>query len=185
MSSALGDGEQARVNLLVSSAEDRLQRQLAEADAIDAKARGVLALAVAAIALLVATHNSINRFWWIPTVGLAVASALLMLSVRPRRFDVGPDLRWLYDHWSRQQTSAADAAREMLSELLLSLANNLSPMRRKEVYFKLGFAVLVLSLLGSIPVALVRPSSDSTPRAVGLSFVHGPEAIVGTSATGS
>jgi hypothetical protein len=154
--------EQARVELLVQHAEDRLQRQLAEGDAIDAKALGTLALSAAAIALLVATHDTINRLWWIPVIGLAVASGFLLWAIRPRRFDVGPDLEWLYNAWEAAKVSAADASRDMLAELLASVENNQGPTRSKEVCLKLGLLVLIVSLLGSIPIALIRPSQNDS-----------------------
>jgi hypothetical protein len=157
------DDEQANLDLLVQSAQERLQRQLSDADATDTKALGLLALGAAAIALLVATHDAINRFWWIPVIGFGLASAFLVLAARPREFDVGPDLAWLYDRWTTAQVSAADAARQMLSELLASLGNNYSLSIRKGLYVKLGLVALVISSLGSIPVALLRPGSDFPP----------------------
>ena len=151
--------EQANLDLLVQSAQTRVERQLSDADATDAKALGLLALGAAAIALLVATHDTINRFWWLPVIGFSVASALFLLAARPREFDVGPDLTWLYDRWTAARTSAADAARQMLSECLSSLGNNYALSVRKGLYVRLGLIALVLSALGSIPVALIRPGS--------------------------
>jgi hypothetical protein len=156
--SLVSSDEQANLDLLVQSAQERLQRQLADGDAMDAKALGLAGLSVAAVALLAATHQAINRFWWIPAIGFAVASALLWWVIQLREFDVGPDLEWLYDHWTADGTSAPDAARQMLSELGASLEKNYyEVILRKGRLFNAGNVVLGLSLLGSIPIALVRP----------------------------
>jgi hypothetical protein len=80
------------IDLAIRQAQARLEMQFRNTDALDVKALGVLAADAAAIGVLVATHSSLNRFWWIPCAGLAVAGLLLLISVRPRELDQGPDI---------------------------------------------------------------------------------------------
>jgi hypothetical protein len=98
--------EQAVLDLLLPRAQARIDGQLHDSDALDSKAFGVLGVAAAAIALLVAAHDDIHRLWWLPAVALGVASLLLLAAVWPRRFDVGPirvtsTSRWLQARGSR------------------------------------------------------------------------------------
>jgi hypothetical protein len=75
-------------DLLVPAAQQNFHQGLADWDALDTKALGVVGLDAAAIAVLVAAHEAINRFWWIPTIGLFVAGSLLIACVWPRRADL-------------------------------------------------------------------------------------------------
>jgi hypothetical protein len=157
------DDDQANLDLLVDTARDRLGRGLDDADALDAKALGFLALSGAGIALLVATHESLNRFWWIPTAGFAAAAGLLICASWPRGFDEGPALEWLYDRWVGTGVVAEDASRAMLSELLKSLTYNGRIFGQKAFYLYLGMIALVLSSVGSLPIALIRPAAVDPP----------------------
>jgi hypothetical protein len=49
------------------------------------------------------------------------------------------------------------ASRQMLSELLAAIDQNDKELPGKRRLFKVGFALLVVALLGSLTVALVEP----------------------------
>jgi hypothetical protein len=90
------------IGLVVEQATVRLENQFRNVDALDVKALGVLGADAAALALLVATHDSLNNLWWLPTCGLAVSGLLLLLCawllyVWPRDLDEGPNLRSFFE----------------------------------------------------------------------------------------
>lgn len=85
--------EQRIIDLSVAQAQARLDNQFRNVDALDLKALGVLAADVAALGVVIATHGGLNRLWWLPAIGLAVAGALLLVCVWPRALDEGPSLR--------------------------------------------------------------------------------------------
>lgn len=128
----------------------RLDGQFRDSDALDVKALGLLGADAAALAVLVATHDALSRLWWIPAVGLGIAGMLLLAAVWPRTMDSGPDWRRFYDRWGG--AIPAQAARQMLVELLAAVETNDAQARKahgKNVVFKLAFALLVVSLVGS------------------------------------
>jgi hypothetical protein len=144
--------EQAVLDMLVPRAQARIDAQLRDNDALDAKAFGVLGVAAASITLLVAAHDDIHRLWWLPAVGLAFAGVLMLAAVWPRTFDVGPDTR---DFYEKMATSTRlEASRQMLTELLVAGDANDFQLPIKRRLFKAGFAVLVAGLLGALPIAL-------------------------------
>jgi hypothetical protein len=142
-------------NLLVPMARERLDGRLRDCDALDTKALGTLALDGAALAVLVAAHESINRLWWIPAIALGTAAAMLLIAIWPRRFDFGPDLRSFYSDLS--DSSPLTASRQMFAEVLAALDANNDQMAVKIWFFWIGLSVFVLGLVGCIPIALVRP----------------------------
>jgi hypothetical protein len=144
--------EQAVLDMLVPRAQARIDAQLRDNDALDAKAFGVLGVAGAVITLLVAAHNDIHRLWWLPAIGLGVAGVLMLAAVWPRTFDVGPDTR---DFYEKMATSTRlDASRQMLTELLVAVDANDRQLPSKRRLFKAGFGVLVVALLTALPIAL-------------------------------
>ncbi len=59
--------------------------QFRNADALDAKAFGLLGADAAALAVLVATHSSLGEVWWLPATGLGLSALLLLAGVKPER----------------------------------------------------------------------------------------------------
>src|SRR2546430_4945194 len=104
--------EQAILEMLVPRAQARIDGQLRDGDALDAKALGVLGVDTAAVALLVAVRDSLNALWWIPTGGLALTGILLLAAIWPRPFDLGPDTRGFYEEMGA--TTRLAASRQML-----------------------------------------------------------------------
>lgn len=148
-------------DLLVPAAQQNFRQGLADWDALDTKALGVVGLDAAAIAVLVAAHEAINRFWWIPTIGLFLAGSLLIACVWPRRADLGPDPREF--HSQMEDGPVVEAARELLIESLGGTAANAAVLREKARLFWLALAVFSLSLVACLPIALLRPADDLGP----------------------
>jgi hypothetical protein len=147
--------EQGILDMLIPRAQARIDGQLHDSDALDAKALGILGVTAAAIGLMVAVRHDLNRVWWIPTAALGIAAVLLLAAVWPRTFDVGPDTRRFYEVMGGSTRLAA--SRQMLSELLAAIDQNDKELPGKRRLFKVGFALLVVALLGSLTVALVEP----------------------------
>jgi hypothetical protein len=145
--------EQAILDLLVPRAQTRIDGQLRDGDALDAKALGFLGVDAAAIALMVAVRNEVNELWWVPTGVLGSAAVFLLAAVWPRSFDVGPDTRRFYE--TMGGSTRLDATRQMLSELLAAVDANDKQVPAKRRLFKAGFTLLVIGLLGALAVALV------------------------------
>jgi hypothetical protein len=146
--------ERAVLQMVIATAQARLDGQLRDNDAFDAKAFGVLGAAAAAIGVLIAVHSDINRFWWVPAVGLGIAGGLLLVVVWPRRFDVGPDPGSFYTDFAL--VPLLDAYRQMLAELLSAFSNNKLIAAQKTFLGRVAFPIFGLSLLGSVLVGLLR-----------------------------
>src|SRR6266516_4087518 len=146
--------ELAILDMLVPRAQARIDGQLRDGDALDTKTLGVLGLDTAAVALLVAVRDALNALWWIPAGALGVTGVLLLAAIWPRTFDLGPDPRKFYEEMGGGTRLAA--TRQMLSELLAAADENDRQLPAKSRLFKIGFALLVVALLGSLTVALVR-----------------------------
>jgi hypothetical protein len=147
------DDELALLTMLVGRAQARLDGQLLDSDALDTKALGVLAVDAAAIALMVAVRADLAQLWWVPTATLGVAGVLLLATIWPRKFDVGPDTRTFYEEMTGN--TRIDAASQMLSELLAAIDRNDKQIPAKNQLFKIAFTVLLVGLLGCLVVALV------------------------------
>ena len=80
------------VRLVIERVQAQIDAQLAADDAVDLKALGVLAAIAAAIGVLVASHSSLNPYWWAPMVMLSSASLVLLYVVYPVDLQTGP--RW-------------------------------------------------------------------------------------------
>ena len=144
--------EQAILDMLIPRAQSRIDAQLRDSDSLDGKALGVLGVTAAGIALMAAVRAAVHELWWLPTAGLGVAGVLLLASVWPRTFDLGPDPRRFYE--AMATSTRLVASRQMLSELLAAVDGNDRHLPRKNRLFKAGFGVLVASLLGCLGVAL-------------------------------
>ncbi len=77
---------------------------------------------------------------------------LLLVTVWPRKMDVGPDLRKLYDEFGGG--SPLDVGQRMFSELLKAIEGNARAVNN--VGLKLGFAIRAVSLIGCLIVGLLR-----------------------------
>lgn len=142
------------VELVVEQATARIENQFRNVDALDVKALGVLAADAGALGVLVATHDQLDSLWWLPACGLAAAGLLLLLCVRPRSLDEGPNLREFFETFGGDPYPKVGL--QMLGELLAALETNEKRMPFKGQVFRVGFLILVLSLIGSFVVALAR-----------------------------
>jgi hypothetical protein len=152
---AADDDDEAVTEMLVVRAQSRLDAQVHALQGLDLKALGLLGADAAVAAVLIAVHDAVNRFWWLDVSGLAVAGVLLMVTVWPTKLDVGPSLRAFYDTFGSR--APLDVARQMLAELLEAIDANDRAMRSRkpETLIKLSLVLIVLSLAGAVPVALL------------------------------
>lgn len=149
------DEYRALTDLLVPVAQQRLVTGLQDWDAIDTKALGVLAAAVAALATLAAFHHTINRLWWIPAIGLVVSSGFFCAVIWPYDVEQAPDLFDLHDKMRTE--GSFGAARELLNDLTKAADTNDGPLGLKVRLFGYGLVVLAVSLVGCLPILLIRP----------------------------
>lgn len=149
------DDEEIVVLMLVARAQSRLDAQLQGLHSLDLKVLGLLGADAAAAGVLAAVHDAVNRFWWLDATGLAVAGSLLLVAVWPRTVDAGPNLRAFYETFSGG--AAVDVARQMLAELLETIETNdrVTRAHKPEMLIGLSVVLIVLSLVGAIPVALL------------------------------
>jgi hypothetical protein len=141
------------LRLIVERAQAQLASQFRDADALDVKALGVLAIDGVALGVLIAAHDLLNRYWWAPAAALGLAGGFLLLAVWPRRLDEGPNWRIFYEQFGGG--TVAEVGRQMLSELLTAIDEN-RVKRVKGLLFKIGFVLLSLGLAGSLVVGLDR-----------------------------
>jgi hypothetical protein len=143
------------VQMLVAHAQARLDSQLRVEQGRDIRALGLLGADVAALGVLIAVHGAVNRFWWMVASGLGVAGSLLLVTVWPRKLDLGPSVRSFYEAFGSGAT--LDLARQMLAELLEATEANdrLTRTRKPEALIKVSLILIALSLAGVIPVALL------------------------------
>jgi len=139
---------------VVDRVQARLDRQFDYNDALDAKCFGLLGADAAAIGVLVAVHDSINRYWAIPAIALGVSAIFLMYVIYPRKLDAGPNWREFYEKFGG--ANPLDASLQMLTELLLAVEANDATVPAKDVPFKIGFVVMAFGLLGTLLVGLVH-----------------------------
>ena len=123
-------------------------------DAIDTKALGVLAAAVAALAALAAFHAGINHLWWLPALGLFASSVLFAFVIRPYASTSVPDLLDLHDQM--RDEGRLETARELLDDLTFAADTNDGPLAVKVQMFGYGLVVLAVSLVACLPVLLFR-----------------------------
>jgi hypothetical protein len=148
------DEETVLRELLVPMAQTRLSAQLDDVTALDTKALGALALDAGAIGVLIGVHSTVNHLWWIPAAAAGVAGLLMLAAIRPEEFRHGVPLDEFYGGMSG--SSPLEAYRQMLSELLECRFQNDRPRARKIQLFTLGFVLMVLALIGSVPIALLH-----------------------------
>jgi hypothetical protein len=150
-----GDDEEIVVQMLVARAQSRLDAQLHGFHWLDLKALGLLGADAAAAGVLIGVHQAVNRFWWLDATGLAVAGLLLLAVVWPRSLDAGPNLRAFYETFGGG--AAVDVARQMLAELLETIETNdrVTRVYKSELLIALGLVLIVLSLVGAVPLALL------------------------------
>jgi hypothetical protein len=144
----------ALADLIVPAAQQRLVVGLQDWDAIDTKALGVLATAVA-LAALAALHHTLNALWWLPAVGLGIACLLLAAVIWPYDVESAPDLLELHDEM--RNDGALRTARELLSDLTAAADGNDSPLDRKITLFGYALIVLGVSLAACLPILIIRP----------------------------
>jgi hypothetical protein len=143
--------------MLVPFAQDRIETQLGDVDALDSKAFSGLALAAGSVALLAALHKDLNHLWPLVIGGLILAGACFFWCLWPRTFEPGADLEKFYSEM--ESSTPLVAHREMLSGLLAIEDRNNKPLWRKVLLCRWGLGFLILSLIGIVLVSLAHPQT--------------------------
>jgi hypothetical protein len=140
----VGTEASAILAMLVEVAGNQLDQQLESSDSHDAKALGLLAVDVGAVAGAIAVSPSWTPCWIVPIV-LAVISALGFLeTVRSRQYNFGPDLREFYERHGAGPLG--DAQRFMLAQLLEAIDFNNGLLPPKARAFVVGLVALLLEV---------------------------------------
>jgi hypothetical protein len=148
-------GELSALEVFAASAPSQFERGLNEWDSQDTRALGFLAFDAALAAGLVATYESLHSGWWAAAAGFAVSGAFLIWALWNRPVEYGPNLIDFHDEM--RHFSGVDAARAMLEELTEVADINAENLRTKANAYSIGFGLLVVSLIGSVPVVAFRP----------------------------
>jgi hypothetical protein len=141
--------------ILLPELQRRFERTMADWDALDSKALGLIAVAAAVIGGLAAAHHSINHLWAIPAGGCAVSGALLVGAVWPRVVDGGPDLIEIHD--KMRARGPLESARLMFDALMDANTQNEDVYGGKASWYEAGIALLALSIAATIPALIFRP----------------------------
>jgi hypothetical protein len=149
------DGSVVVAQLLIARAQARLDAQLRGAEAAELKALGLLGADAAALGVVVATHDALDRLWWAVASGFGVAGLLLLATVWPRRLDAGPSVRTFYETFGNG--TPLDVSRQMLAELIATIDANerIARARKLDGLVKASLILIVLSIAGAIPIALL------------------------------
>jgi hypothetical protein len=172
------DARQALADLLTQRAAERVGWQLGDSDTADFKALGLLALIAAAVAILVGIRASLNHVGWIVSLGLlALSTITLLLSVRPRLFDIGPDLT----EFNTVMTGASrrDVTEQMFVELLEAIRRNNLTLPKKEGQVVWGLYFFAAAIIAAVAAALAHPRAtircDEGKASIRITHAEGPE----------
>jgi hypothetical protein len=143
------------VDLIVPAAHAQYDQALHRWSALDAKAFGLLALVIAIIGGLAAVHDTVNPAWWAPAAGAAVAGGFFVHTIWQREVILGPDLIDYHDEMRAKDT--LEAARLMVVSLSDATEDVDDGYADKAWSFQIGLAILSISLVGCLPILLLRP----------------------------
>ncbi len=148
------------VHVLLPTLVMELDSGLRDADAMDAKTGGALALAFAAIGLVVTVHQSLNALWVVPVIVLGVSASFLLVGIWPRSFQLGPHGLAFYNQARYARRTTVMAAQQMVGDLAESIDFNGSIQQQKARLFRFGFVLLLVGLVGCVLVAGFRPGNQ-------------------------
>jgi hypothetical protein len=148
----------AILDMMITRAQGRIDTQLRDAETRAARSLGVLAIDAAAVALLVGVHTDLSRFWPVPTIALGIAGLGLLWVVWPAKLDSGPDTRAFFETFGGG--FELTTKQQMLADLLAAVDRNDldSRLRTRDRIFRWSFILLVVSLIGSLAVAMTGPA---------------------------
>jgi hypothetical protein len=141
--------------MILDVAVARLDAQLGQADAYDAKAIGILTVAALVVAVVAAKVDVWGPVWWMPVLGSLVTATFCCLVLVVRTFFRGSNLRTFYQDHAADLPALANA--QMLSDLLDSIERNEDPLKRKLLWLKYSiWSVLVMLVSSAVSFALWR-----------------------------
>jgi hypothetical protein len=144
--------EQAIIDMLVEQATAQIAGQRQDADALDAKALGLLAVTAIAVAAMLSAANSLN-YWWVPCIFFGLGGVILGSVAWPRKFNAGPELVPLFERIGSGSRSAG--SKLLLAQLLKSIQENETAPREKADDMKTGAAVVIAGFLVAIVVVAI------------------------------
>jgi len=122
------------------------------------KVLAFLAVDLAGAGVFVGVRDSLQPWWWVPLIGLAVSATFFASTLWPRQFDSGPNLRQFYEKWGG--STLVDVHRQMMGELLDAIDKNKRILPSKERAFNIGAGVLALTIIGG--AIFLRASTVTT-----------------------
>jgi len=141
------DEERIRVlGLIIKRAEARIVFQGQDIDSHDVKVLAFLAVDLAGAGVLVGVRDSLQPWWWVPLIGLAISATSFASTLWPQVFDTGPNPRQFYEKWGG--STLADVHRQMMGELLDAIDKNKRILPSKERAFNIGAVALALTIIG-------------------------------------
>jgi hypothetical protein len=143
-------------NALIPIAQARIDAQSQDWDSHDTKSLGLIAITLAAIGLLFTFRSSLHQLWLVPVLGLSISTFLFYISVRRRKFNLGPDLQVFYQNFGIAPPLVAN--QQMLSQLFLAIEENdhLIPVKRRR--YTWGERVLVASFVVIVLLLMAAPA---------------------------
>jgi hypothetical protein len=153
VSSPPPDDQERFIALLVSEAQSQRSLQAGTADGYDAKALGLLAIAVAGMAAVLAARP--GPVWLVATLLFAGSTVPNLLTLWTCEFAKGPDLAEVYEQ--NIGDPAVMAAAQLLAEIQASVEDNQAMLRTKAGLLTWGFiAVVVAAAASAILLSVVR-----------------------------
>jgi len=151
--------ERIRVlSLVIERAEARIAFQSQDIDSHDVKVLAFLAVDLAGAGVFVGVRDSLQPWWWVPLIGLAVSATFFASTLWPRQFDSGPNLRQFYEKWGG--STLVDVHRQMMGELLDAIDKNKRILPSKERAFNIGAGALAFTIIGG--AIFLRASTVTT-----------------------
>ncbi len=133
---------------MIQRAQERLDGQSRDNDALDVKALGVVAVDAAIFALLaIVHHDALNAYWGIPAGAIIIGGLLLVASVFRQAVDAGPNWRTFYEQFGG--LAPEPFTLQMLSDLLAAIEWNEEHGRWKDLLYEAGFRFSVVGLIGA------------------------------------
>jgi hypothetical protein len=145
------------VDLLFPFVLAQFEGGLRDWDAADAKAVGLLAADGALLALLVAVHDVLNALWWLPALACVGAGCVLVASLALRVSNEGPYADDVHASLGVSEAEPLGAARKMVELLLAARRENEHATDVKLNLIQIAFVALAAAIVGSVPIALIRP----------------------------
>src|ERR1700682_2279326 len=136
---------------LTTEAQRQIGLQYDTADGQDIKTLGMVAAAVAGVAIVSSTQHSWSSWWAVPLLFLLAVIACFLKSLDQRRFERGPSVPDLYRNFSG---TLLEVKGLILQELVRALEHNKALLPPKTRWYARGCWALVLAGWSTVLVLL-------------------------------